>query len=91
VILLLGSANRDETAFTDPDRLDISRPTASRHLGLGRGIHACIGGPLARLEAGITLAGLLRRFPDLALSGTVRRHTPCFALRGMTHFPVLLG
>lgn len=91
VMLLLGSANRDEAGFTDPDRLDLSRPQASRHLGLGRGIHACVGGPLARLEAGHTLAALVRRFPGLAQAGEVRRNTPCFALRGMTSFPVRLG
>jgi cytochrome P450 len=91
VILLLGSANRDEAAFTEPDRLDLSRPGAGRHLGLGRGPHACVGGTLARLEAGLTLTGLLRRFPGLTEAGRIQRHTPCFALRGMTHFPVRLG
>lgn len=48
-IMLYGSANRDERAFPDPERFDITRP-ATDHLGFGRGKHACMGMPLARLE-----------------------------------------
>jgi len=91
VMLLLGSANRDEAAFAEPDRLDVSRADAVRNLGFGRGIHSCVGGPLARLEAGATLSALVRRFPELAQSGPVRRRVPCFTLRMMTSLPMNLG
>ncbi|GIF11876.1 cytochrome P450 [Actinoplanes teichomyceticus] len=67
VVLVLGSANRDPARFPDPDRLDIHRDT-TRHTGFGIGIHYCVGAHLARLEAEIGLAGLLRRLPRLSLA-----------------------
>lgn len=60
----MASANRDATQFPDPDRFDISRKP-NRHLTFGHGIHACIGAPLARLEAGIALPMLLAHLPEL--------------------------
>ncbi|MEV5567989.1 cytochrome P450, partial [Streptomyces sp. NPDC052196] len=66
----LASASRDLERFTEPERFDILRdPRESRgHIGFGHGIHACIGAPLAKLEAGIALRTLLERCPDLALA-----------------------
>jgi cytochrome P450 len=66
VQLLVGSANRDERRFPDPDRLDLSRDTKG-HLGFGFGAHFCLGASLARLEARVSLEALL---PEL--SGRVR-------------------
>lgn len=63
---LLGSANRDESIFAQPDVFDIHR-TPNRHLAFGHGIHYCIGASLARLETRITLEALLARLRDLQL------------------------
>ncbi len=66
VVLLLGSANRDESAFAEADRLDLDRPTP-RHLSFSHGLHFCLGAQLARLEASLALETLITRFPKLAL------------------------
>ncbi len=60
VAALIGSANRDERRFPDPDRFDVSRTTQG-HLGFGFGKHFCLGASLARLEARIALAALVPR------------------------------
>nr|AHE14766.1 EspP-like cytochrome P450 [uncultured bacterium] len=66
VVLMLGSANRDPEQYAEPDTLDIRR-SVGRHLGFGMGIHYCLGAGLARAEAEIGLAALVRRLPHLAL------------------------
>jgi len=63
VALVLGAANRDPQQFPDADRLDVGRRD-NEHLAFSRGTHFCVGAALARVEAEITLAALLRRFPD---------------------------
>lgn len=65
--LLFGSANRDPRAFTDPDRFDVGRENADRHIGFGGGIHVCIGAPLARIELEVALRTLVSRCPGLEL------------------------
>ena len=64
VVPCLGSANRDEAQFSDPDVFDIRR-TPNRHVAFGHSIHFCIGAPLARLETKIALAVLLERFNNI--------------------------
>lgn len=66
-LIQLDSANRDETVFADPDRLDFRRP-ARRQLALGHGIHNCIGGTLADVELQVAFTVLLRRIPALRLA-----------------------
>ncbi|MEU6666018.1 cytochrome P450 [Streptomyces sp. NPDC046727] len=70
VLPIVSAANRDPAAFTDPDRLDISRTRHSReqHLGFGHGAHRCLGAHLAREETAIALTALVNRVPDLRLA-----------------------
>ncbi len=64
VLPMIGSANRDPQQFPGADRFDITRDP-NPHIAFGHGIHACLGAPLARLEARIALADLLERLPGL--------------------------
>ncbi len=86
VFLLLGSANRDPDEFPEPDRLDLSRGS-KRHMSFGRGIHHCLGAPLARIEAQVALGKLLERYERLELAGEpeFKDH---IVLRGLRQLPV---
>ena len=87
LVLLVGSANRDERVFPDPDRYDLDRDT-SEHLSFGRGAHFCLGAALARLEARVSLEELERRIPDWTVdeSGAERVHNP--NVRGFSKLPI---
>ena len=73
--------------FDDPDRLDVGRGDRS-HLSFGRGIHHCIGAPLARLEGRIVLEMLLERFSQISLRGEQPRFRNSIVLRGLESLPV---
>lgn len=64
IILMLVGANRDPRIFDEPNRFDIHRHNARKHLAFGFGIHHCLGAALARMEAEVTWRHLLARFPD---------------------------
>jgi cytochrome P450 len=68
ILLVMGSANRDETRFPEPDTFDIARPNAREHLAFGFGIHYCLGNMLAKLQAKITLEEVTRMVPGLRLA-----------------------
>jgi cytochrome P450 len=89
VIIILGSANRDERRFADPAVLNLDRQP-NPHLAFGKGAHYCLGAPLARLEAEISLSALFQRFPDLRLeiapSELEWRDVPLF--RSLVRLPV---
>lgn len=67
ILLLLGSANRDDAVFADAARFDIRRKDARSHLSFGYGIHFCVGQQLAKLEFAIALEELTRRLPEVRL------------------------
>src|SRR5579872_5816057 len=88
VLCLLGSANRDPAVYPDrPESLDITRANV-RPLSFGGGIHFCLGAQLARIEAEIAIATLLRRLPDLRLDDAENPEwRPTFVLRGLKRLP----
>jgi len=86
---LLGSANRDEDVFENPEQMDLTRAN-NPQIGFGAGIHFCLGAPLARLELSASLPMLFERFPEIQLDGEpVRRDT--FVLRGYEVIPANIG
>jgi cytochrome P450 len=87
LLLLVGSANRDEDVFTNADVFDIGRDT-SQHLAFGKGTHFCMGASLARLEARVALAAIQARLPDFELDATqlVRVHSA--NVRGFASMPI---
>ncbi len=91
VVLLWASANRDDEVFPDADRFDPTRPNTHLHFGFGRGIHHCVGAPLARLEARVVIDRLLARTtaiePDRARE---RRWADSIWIRRLEELPVVL-
>jgi cytochrome P450 len=86
LLLGLGAANRDPDVFDDPDSFVVDRADR-RHLAFGGGAHLCLGAPVARLEAAVTLRELARRFPTLHLAGEAAWR-PRLAFRGRAVVPV---
>ncbi len=86
VLLLVGSANRDESVFPDADRYDLDRDT-SKPVSFGSGRHFCMGAPLARLEARIGLGELTKRVAtyDVDPDGIERVHS--INVRGLAALP----
>jgi cytochrome P450 len=87
VMLVLGSANRDPSAFADPDLL-VLRRDARRHCGFGLGIHYCLGAALARAEAEIGLSALLSNFPGLHGNGEPVRYADDLVFHGPARLPL---
>ena len=89
VLVVLAAADHDPERFADPDELDITRAD-NRHLAFGKGIHHCLGAPLARMEGQIAISTLLRRMPDLRLKGSLDSLSwrPGLILRGLRGLPV---
>ncbi|HEX5417798.1 MAG TPA: cytochrome P450, partial [Chloroflexota bacterium] len=87
VIAFIGSANRDEAVFPDPDHFDVAR-APNPHLAFGAGIHFCLGAPLARLESQVALQILFERIHDIQLADAQGvQYTKGF-LHGVTHLPL---
>jgi cytochrome P450 len=88
----IAAASRDPAVFADPDRFDVTRTDVRRHFAFGRGIHTCLGAPLARLEGAIAIEALLERYPDLRLAVPAEslqwKPATLFMLRGFQEVPV---
>src|SRR3954454_9040542 len=83
VFLWLAASGRDASLFPEPDRFDLHRANAKRHLAFGKGIHFCIGSALGKLEAQLALEELTRRFPRLRLvDGQELTFHPNISFRG---------
>jgi cytochrome P450 len=87
VFILIGSANRDERKFPDPDRFKMDRD-ASEHLAFGFGTHFCLGAQLARLEAKIGLEELFASCPPFAVDQQRVQRISSVLLRGIKQLPV---
>ena len=83
VTVLIGAANRDYSQFAEPDRLDLDRPNAHRHLAFGTSSDVCVGAALARLEAEIALGALVRCLPSLHLADPSPAWRSTSGLRGL--------
>src|ERR1700722_946558 len=90
LFLVYLAANRDERYYVDANSFVLDRGRVAPNLAFGRGIHHCIGAPLARLEARIALDVLAKRLPRLRLAeGFTPTYQPHPFLRGMAELPVL--
>jgi cytochrome P450 len=89
VLLLTGSAGRDDREYDDPDRFDVDR-AIDRHVSLGFGVHFCLGASLARMEGRVAIEETLARFPewDVDWEGTEMVHTS--TVRGYAKVPIRL-
>jgi cytochrome P450 len=89
MLCLIGSANRDETVFDDPDTFDVRRQI-KHHLTFAYGPHFCLGATLARLEGRVALDELLTRFPDWEVDHAEARLASTPGVRGYASLPIVV-
>jgi cytochrome P450 len=90
MMLIIASANRDESRWSEPDRFDIHR-TISQHLTFAIGTHYCLGAALARLEGKIALEGILQRFPTWEVDWDNAALACTSTMRGWETLPISVG
>jgi cytochrome P450 len=87
VMLMFAAANRDPSAFDHPDDIDLER-TANRHMSFALGVHRCLGSNFARLMFQVMITEVLRRMPDMRVSGTVERLPDAGDVYAVKNLPV---
>jgi cytochrome P450 len=90
MLLLVASANRDESRYADGDRFDIHRQ-GPPHISFVRGIHACLGSALARVEGRVALQELLKRFPSWTVDLDNAKLSSTSTVRGWDSLPAFIG
>ncbi|HET9566435.1 MAG TPA: cytochrome P450, partial [Mycobacterium sp.] len=88
VMLINGSATRDERTFPDPDRFDIDRTPSGHNLNFGYGVHSCLGAALARMEGRIALDVMLDLMPEYQLDPAGLRRVEMANVAGWSNVPV---
>jgi cytochrome P450 len=89
VLMLTGSAGRDDRVFPDPDRLDVRREVG-QHITFGFGIHFCLGAALARLEGRVALEETLKRWPEWEIDPSRTKRAFTSTVRGYKHVGLVL-
>jgi cytochrome P450 len=89
MLLLNGSANRDESRFPDADRFDIHR--SGGHLSFGQGLHFCMGSALARMQARVALEEVMKRWPNWEVDYPSASKAHTASVRGWAKLPVATG
>jgi cytochrome P450 len=89
MLLLVGSANRDDRRYSEGDRFDIHR-NVGQHLAFGYGAHFCVGAALARLEGRVALEEILKRFPEWDVDRDNAKLASTSTVRGWETLPVIL-
>lgn len=90
MVTVLGAANHDPAVFDDPHTLRLDRENAGRHTAFSAGIHYCLGASLAKLEAGIAITRLIRRFDTIELAGEPHWRDR-ITIRGVDRLPLSLS
>ena len=90
ILMLIGSANRDERRYDDADVFDVHRDNG-QHLTFGYGLHYCLGANLARLEGRVALDELLDRFPEWEVDYDGTKLSPTSTVRGWESMPIIVG
>jgi pimeloyl-[acyl-carrier protein] synthase len=90
IYCLLHAGNHDPARFSAPSQLNITR-SDNRHLGLGLGIHFCLGAALTRLETKIAINALIEHFPNMSVNAAPLNWIPNLSTRGLKELPIVLA
>jgi len=88
VLVMVAAANRDPDHFQNPDEFDVTRSNAREHIGLGFGVHYCLGAALGRLETKVALEALLEAAPEYRVVNDELHYGPNFFLRGLEQLAI---
>lgn len=88
VLVMVAAANRDPDHFQNPDEFDVTRSNAREHIGLGFGVHYCLGAALGRLETKVAMEALLEAAPDYRVVNDELHYGPNFFLRGLEQLAI---